>query len=110
MNPTLGTMQPTERAAKPNRHVQLFEYVRAKGFLWFVFIYGGVFVAGTLFVLSVVWFAVSLWYYGPSAPRPAWVESPFRTLATLWLVCVVLAGVAWPVWLLWSRITKRHGA
>jgi len=89
----------------------IFEYVRPKGFLWFVFVYGGVFIAGSFMLFSVVWFAGSLWYYGPTAPRPAWVDFPFQTVGTVWLASVVLAAIAWPLWLLWSRITRgKHGA
>ena len=90
------------------RNDVLLEYVRAKGFVWFVFVYAGVFVGGFALALSIAWYVVSLWLYGSAAPRPAWVESPILTVGLVYLVFVGLGIVAWPFWLLWFRLKGKR--
>lgn len=58
--------------------------------------------------LSIVWYLVSLWHYGQAAPRPAWVESPFLTLAVVYLCFMGLGIVAWPFWVLWFRLKDKR--
>jgi hypothetical protein len=95
----------------PSRSMSFASWAVAKGFVWFVFVYGGVFIAGSLLLLSVLWFGISLWLYGASARRPIWVESPMTTVAAVWLGCVVLAAFSWLIYFLWQRfVGQRRGA
>lgn len=107
---TLGPM-PESIPKPPNRSVSFASWAVAKGFVWFVFVYGGVFIAGALLLSSVVWFGISLWLHGAGARRPIWVDSPITTVAAVWLGCVALAAISWLIYFLWQRfVAQRRGA